>query len=528
MSSLEGVKVLDFTRVHAGPFASMVLADLGATVVKVERPQGDETRAMTLVSYGEMSAFFIASNRNKRSVICDLHAPGDRGRVDELVRSADIVIDNFKPPTLRRLGLDYDSLKRVNPRVIGVSVCGWGSSGPDADNPAYDLLAQARSGVMSTNGEPGQRPLKVGVPIGDLVAGLYAAVGAIAALYERTATGKGQRVEVSMLDAQVAMLHYHYSYYDASGTVLPRIGSEHQNIVPYGMYACADGFLAIAVVPNPPKFWNNFCETLGRPSWIADARFATPAARLEYREELTRLIGQALLEDSRASWLARLREAGVPAAPVNGLDDLVADPELTAREMLVELSSPSYGMVRMPGNPIKMDGALPLREWTAPPLLGEAGDFDPAGLDWRSSRMEAADAFDASLIAFSSDHEDVWLRGWQCERCERLALGLRVSCPVCGNELGREVPLGGDATLETWTAVTTRERAYVIGYGLVSDQARAKSVRVFAPVEVDDEDELCVGQPMDVAFRCSAIGGVQQLHHCFVPHGRASTPEDER
>lgn len=521
MTALDGVKVLDLTRVHAGPFSSMVLADLGATVVKVERPKGDETRRMSLFSYGEMSAFFVASNRNKHTVVLDVGDPADRPRIEQLVRGADLVVDNFKPTTLRRLGLDYETLREINPRVVSVSVNGWGSHVPDEDSPAYDLLAQARGGVMSLNGEPGQRPLKVGVPIGDLIAGLYAATGAIAALRERELTGRGQRVEVAMLDAQVAMLHYHYSYYDASGAVLPRIGSQHQNMVPYGIYACSDGYLAVAVVPHPEKFWTAFCEVLDRRDWIASPRYGTNDARVANREALTREIEETLAADTRAGWYEKLVAAGVPSAPVNELSDLEHDPTLRAREMIVELRSPAYGRVRVPGNPIKMSGALPVDRWSAPPLLADSADIDPAAPDWRASATATAErptAFDRGLVAAGDGPPR--LRGWRCARCGDLALGLRVCCPVCGHDAGEEVALGQDATLETWSSVTTREGTYVIGYARVGDVRGEHAVRVFAPIDVDDERELVAGQPIRVAFRSAPIHGEPRLHHYFVPRER--------
>ncbi len=302
MSSLGDVKVLDFTRMHSGPFASMLLGDLGAEVLKIEPPIGDETRRMTRFHYGPMSAFYAASNRNKRSVVLDLHDPDTRPALDALIAEADIVIDNFRPSTLHRVRLDYEQVVAINPSVISVSITGYGEGSPEANSPAYDLLAQARSGMMSLTGDADGAPLKAGAPIGDLVAGVYAVVGALAALHERDRTGKGQRVEVAMLDAQLAMVHYHYSYFDASGVVLPRVGSFHQNMVPYGIFQCSDGYLAIAAVPEPPKFWLELCDALGHREWIDDERFASADARHLNRDALRDAMEAVLAGDTKAEW----------------------------------------------------------------------------------------------------------------------------------------------------------------------------------------------------------------------------------
>lgn len=527
MTTLGGVKVLDFTRVHAGPFASMVLADLGATVLKIERPEGDESRHMSRFSYSSMSAFFVASNRNKGSRVLDLATPEGRERVMELVRVADIVIDNFRPGTLKRLSLDYESVARVNPRAISVSVTGYGEGTPDGDRPAYDLLAQARGGVMSLNGEPGRDPVKVGVPIGDLIAGLYAATGAIAALRERQLTGRGQRVEVAMLDAQVAMLHYHYSYYDASGELLPRIGSHHQNMAPYGIFRCSDGHLAIAVVPQPPKFWAALCETLGHPEWMEDERFSTPAARVANRAEMTAELESVMRTRTRREWFELLRDAGVPVAPLNDMSDLAEDEQIRARRMIVECTSAGYGRVRLPGNPIKMAGTLPEEEWTAPPELGDHEGIDPGRPDWRPRSSADGDGADEvmnpAMIAFNGTAGGYALRAWRCRSCGGLAFGIRVCCPVCGRTDAEETPLCEEGTLETWSAVSTREGSYVIGYSLVGAvDDPEQTVRVFGPIDVEDESELVPGEAMRIGFRSSEINRRDRVHHYFIPATKTS------
>lgn len=518
MSSLDGVRVLDFTRVHAGPFGSQILGDLGATVLKIERPEGDESRRMTLFSYGPMSAFFVPSNRNKRSRVLDIADPSGRAQLDELIEAADVVIDNFKPETLKRLGLDYDALSQRNPRIVSVSITGYGEGSPEADSPAYDLLAQARAGVISLTGEAGSRPVKAGVPIGDLLAGVYAAVGTVAALYERDRTGRGQRVEVAMLDAQVAMVHYHFSYFDASGKLLPRVGSEHHNMVPYGIYECNDGFIALAVTPEPPKFWHSLCGAIGHPEWVADERFATPKARIANREELKSELEAVLRTRTRHDWYGVMRANGVPAAPVNEVSDLLGDEQVAAREMLVELTSPSYGTIRVPGNPIKMRGAKATGEWLPPPMLGEGGDDESMKGLWPTrSSASGGDLLNRSLMAQGESPDEAVLLGWRCAKCSALAFGEHVFCGICGNKTGRITHLSQEGALETWSRIATRGGGYIVGYVLFGDGEDDQRVRVFGPIEAPSEDALTAGEHIVVEYLRSEINGKMRLHHVFIP-----------
>jgi CoA:oxalate CoA-transferase len=505
VSALSGVRVLDFTRMHSGPFAAMILGDLGADVLKIEPPNGDETRRMTLVSYPGLSAFFAASNRNKRSLVLDLHDPSTRPELERLIAGADIVIDNFRPSTLRRFELDYDHLVRVNPNVIAVTVTGYGDGSPEADSPAYDLLAQARSGMMALTGDAGGPPYKAGGPIGDIVAGVYAATGALAALHERERTGRGQRVEVAMLDATIAMVHYHFSYFDASGQVLPRVGNEHHNMVPYGVFRCGDGHLAIAAVPEPPKFFVELCECLGHPEWVHDERFATADARRVNREELKALLEGVLTTGTKAEWFERLRARGVPVAPVNEVADLPQDVQVLARDMLVSLTSPTAGTIRLPGNPIKMRGARPLDEWAAPPALGAGG---AAGWD---AAAPAEDSFDPNILV-RDDHG--WhLTSWRCNTCTRASLGRASRCRVCGSTDGAEARLETSGTLATWSRIAGKSGPYVVGYadlGVAGHPGAA--VRVFGPIPVATEDDLTTGMPVKVVFEGSPV-----VHHEFLP-----------
>ena len=529
MTALADIKVLDFTHMHSGPFASMILADLGADVLKVEPPYGDETRRMTKFSYGEMSAFFVASNRNKRSLVLDLRDEATRPELDRLISDADIIIDNFRPSTLKRMRLDYDSVRAINPSVISVSISGYGAGSPEADSPAYDLLAQARSGVMSITGEPDARPLKAGAPIGDIVAGIYGAVGALAALHERERTGAGQQIEVAMLDAQIAMVHYHYSYFDASGEVLPRVGSEHQNMVPYGIFQCADGFLAIAAVPEPPKFWLELCDSLGHPEWVDDERFSTPERRHLNRDALRSELETVLRTATRDSWFQLLSQRGIPVAPVNRLDDLENDEQVRARDMLVTVASSDYGSIKLPGNPIKMAGALPLTEWSAPPELGSAIDAlwkdelvtpDQHDSDSSSERSDQSlKAFDDALLEDRAGDGTHWvLLAWSCKECELVTLGRATRCPSCGSLHGESATLRQEGTLETWTRIVSKDDSYIVGYALIGvEEKPGAEVRLFGRIREEDEAALTLGMRLGVRFESSSFKGRNLVSHVFVP-----------
>lgn len=512
MTALADVKVLDFTRMHSGPFASMILGDLGADVLKIEPPNGDETRRMTLFSYPGMSAFFAASNRNKHSLTLDLHDPATRPELDRLIAEADIVIDNFRPSTLRRFHLDYESLVEVNPQVIAVTVTGYGAGSPEADSPAYDLLAQAHSGIMSLTGESDGPPLKAGAPFGDIVAGVYAVGGALAALHERARTGKGQRVEVAMLDASIAMVHYHFSYFDASGEVLPRVGNEHHNMVPYGTFRCSDGHLAIAAVPEPPKFFVELCDALGHPEWVHDPRFDTAEARRVNRAVLKDAIETVLATATKREWFERLRARGVPVAPVNEVRDLPNDAQVLARDMLVSLTSPESGTIRLPGNPIKMRGARPLEEWTAPPTLG----------NWPTASWPSAppteEPFDRNLLVRREGGSGWALASWWCGHCGQATLGCTERCSACGSTEGQRSLLRDEGTLVTWSRIVGKTGSYIVGYtDLGVEGGRGAAVRVFGPVYAEAEEELALGMPVSVVFETSSVQGAPKIHHAFVP-----------
>ena len=315
-----------------------------------------------------------------------------------------------------------------------------------------------------------------------------------------------------MLDASIAMVHYHFSYFDASGTVLPRVGSEHHNMVPYGTFRCRDGHLAIAAVPEPPKFFVELCDCLGHPEWVHDPRFDTADARRVHREALKAAMEAVLMTASKAEWFERLSARGVPVAPVNELSDLPNDAQVLARDMLVSLTSPESGTIRLPGSPIKMRGARPVDEWTAPPLLGSGGSAA-----WPAAPI-GDEPFDANLLQRRESGAGWALAAWWCCDCERGALGRAERCPACGSRTGRVAQLRDRGTLETWSRIAGKDGPYIVGYALLEVEGEpGASVRVFGPLRVDDEGELALGMRITVVFEASPIAGAPKIHHAFVP-----------
>ena len=367
---LAGVRILDLSTLLAGPFASMILADLGADVIKIEIPgRGEHVRRMPPHFVGGTSAYFIAFNRNKRSLTLNLKdAEGHRVFL-ELVKRADVVFDNFRPGVLERLGADHATLERVNPRIISASVTGYGLTGPDKEGPAVDLVIQARGGIMSFTGESGRPPVRMGAPMGDLGGGAFAAHGILAALYRRERTGAGGKVDVSLLDSQLYLASYRAQYYLTAGEVARPMGTGHASAVPVGAFECGDGGWLVmdAILPH---FWEGLCGALDRPGWREDPRMATPADRLENREHVNAELSEAFATAPAAHWLARLAAHGVPAGPIQTIDQALADPQVRAREMVVEMAHPALGSIETFNSPIKIEGT-----WGAapspPPLLGE-------------------------------------------------------------------------------------------------------------------------------------------------------------
>ena len=380
---LSHVKVLDLSRILAAPWAGQILADLGAQVVKVERPgAGDDTRAWGPPFLKDAdgrdtreAGYFLAVNRGKRSITVNLDTPEGQGVVRELAMRSDIVLENYKAGTLERFGLDATSLRKLNPRLIYCSVTGFGQTGPRRDQPAYDFLIQAMGGLMSVTGErdgkPGGGPQKVGVPIVDLMTGMYAAVSVLAALARRNETGIGDNIDIGMLDVQVATLANQAMNFLVSGKTPQRSGNAHPNIQPQDVYACRDGAV-ILVVGNDGQF-ARLCEVLGHAAWAADERFRGNAQRIGNLEVLSAMLRDAFAAWERAALIAALDRAGVPCGPINTVPEVFEDPQVKARGMLRHVPHASGVTVPQVGSPMRFAEA-PLRVPAAPPLLGQHSD----------------------------------------------------------------------------------------------------------------------------------------------------------
>ncbi|MBI2864285.1 MAG: CoA transferase [Chloroflexi bacterium] len=372
---LSGVRVLDLSSAVAGPYGAMILSDLGAEVIKVESPEGDRTRKDGLGqgTHRGQSYFYMAMNRNKKSLILDLLTDSGREAFYDLVRISDVVWDNFRPGVMERLRVDYDTLKKINKRIISCSISGFGQSGPYRERGAVDLIALALSGVLSITGEPGGPPVRPGPPEADLWGGSFGAQGVLAALYERERTGVGQRVDIGLLDAQLSNLTYYVSYYFCSGQVPKAMGTSHLSVVPFRAYNTKEGWLVIG--PS----WPRLARVLGLDWMIDDPRFIEKEARVINRQAFDDAIQERLMEARAADWLELFYAEDIPAAPVNTIDRAVVDPQVQHRNMVVTMPHPLGGEVRLVGNPIKMPGSI-VEEFTAPPLLGQHNEEILAGL----------------------------------------------------------------------------------------------------------------------------------------------------
>ncbi|CAG0978418.1 succinyl-CoA:mesaconate CoA transferase [Anaerolineae bacterium] len=366
---LKGVRVLDFTHMLAGPYATMLLGDLQAEVIKIEPLDvGDRTRLMGPHFLGGESAYFLSINRNKKSLTLDLKQPAGREIFHRLVKVSDVVIDNFRPGTMEQLAADHNTLCGINPRIITCSISGFGQTGPYRDRPAFDLALQAISGAMSITGEPGRPPVRMGVPMGDLAGSLFGAFAIVSALYERERTGLGRAIDLGLMDCMVALLTYVGQYYLISNEVPQPIGTSHQSVVPYQAFPTSDGYIVVAIFVE--KFWNIFCGVLGAEHLIADPRFADNNRRSANRADLIPLVETILRTHPSAQWLTALNEGGVPCAPINTLDQVFAEPQVADREMVVHLDHPTAGRFSTLGTPIKT-GSQEDQSWTPPPLHGE-------------------------------------------------------------------------------------------------------------------------------------------------------------
>lgn len=396
MGALTGLKVLDLSRVLAGPWAGQMLADLGADVVKVERPEvGDDTRAWGPPYLRDAdgrdtseAAYFLSANRNKRSITIDFTQAEGQQQVRELVAEADVLIENFKVGGLAAYGLDYASLQQLNPRLIYCSITGFGQTGPYAKRAGYDFMIQAMGGLMSVTGkaagEEGAGPVKVGVALTDILTGLYASNAVLAALAERERSGQGQYIDLALLDVQVACLGNQALNYLTTGVPPQRLGNAHPNIVPYQDFPTADGDF-ILTVGNDGQF-QRFCEVAGHPEWASDSRFASNAQRVAHRAELIPLIRQATVFRTTAEWIIALEQAGVPCGPINDLAQVFADEQVKARGVQISLPHALAGEVALVANPIRLS-RTPVEYRTAPPLLGEHSAEVLA--DWLGSQTKS-------------------------------------------------------------------------------------------------------------------------------------------
>jgi formyl-CoA transferase/CoA:oxalate CoA-transferase len=387
----DGVRVLDLSRMLAGPFGSMLLADLGAEVIKVEDPGGgDPMRGMGPPFLGDgdgESAYFLAINRNKKSIALDLEKPEGRAVFHDLCRVADVVWENFRPGVLTKLGCAPETLRALNPRLIVCSISAFGQAGPYRDWPAFDLALQAMGGAMSITGEEGRPPVRMGLPMGDLAGGMFGALAVSGALLMRARTGEGTTIDLSLLDCQVSLLTYVAQYFWADGRVPGRVGSGHASVVPYQAFSAKDGFLAVAVFAE--KFWGGFCRAIERPDLAADPRFDTNPKRVDRKAELVPVLEAIFSGRTTAEWLGRLQAEGVPAAPIQTVDQALSDPQVLLREMVVDLEHPKLGTLKTLGSPIKPAGAPAFRP-APPPALGEHTDALLGGLlGYPPARIEA-------------------------------------------------------------------------------------------------------------------------------------------
>ena len=376
---LQGVRVLDLSRVLAGPWAGQNLADLGAEVLKIERPGvGDDSRAFGPPWIKDRqgrdtkdSAYFTSANRGKKSVTVNLSSREGQDLVRQLAAKSDVLIENYKFGDLARYGLGYEDLHAINPRLIYCSVTGFGQTGPYRERPGYDFMIQGMGGMMSVTGEPGAEPQRAGVPIADIITGMYASIAICAALAHRATSGKGQHLDLALLDSQIALLAYQNTNFFATGKPPRRIGNLHPNIVPYQPFRCADGEVILAC--GNDNLYRRFCEAAGCPELANDARFATNGKRVENRDELKRLLDAIFAKRTKKEWGELLDAAGVPNGPINDIAQVFAEPQVQARGVRIEVEHPVAGRLPMVASPMRFS-ATPIEHRTPPPRLGEHTD----------------------------------------------------------------------------------------------------------------------------------------------------------
>jgi formyl-CoA transferase len=369
-SLLSGVRVLDLSRVLAGPYCTMMLGDLGADIIKVEAPgSGDDTRQWgPPFAPGGESAYYLCVNRNKRSLTLNLKSEQGLEILRQLIRQSDILVENFRVDTLEKWGISYEALQKLHPGLIYCTITGYGYTGPYRQLPGYDFIVQAQGGLMSITGPADGEPYKVGVAIADITAGLFACNAILAALFEHQRSGTGQRIDISLLDSQIAWLANVGSNYLVSGEAPMRYGNAHPNIVPYQTFRAKDGYFALAIGNDGQ--WKQFCEAIGKLEWSEDRRFQTNAGRVENRDELIPLLDELFAGGEIAHWLRLLESIGVPCGPINTVDQTLADPQVQARQMVIEIPHASAGSIRMVASPLKIP-TCPTTVRLPPPMLGE-------------------------------------------------------------------------------------------------------------------------------------------------------------
>ncbi len=394
---LAGVKVLELAQIMAGPTCGMMLADLGADVIKVERvPGGDDTRMMNRPTVQGESAAFMAMNRNKRGIALNLKLPQARDALHRMVARADVVTENYRKGTMDKLGFGYEKLKSINPAIIYCSISGYGRTGPYADRGGFDLIAQGMSGLMTITGEPGGAPTKSGSPVCDINGGLLAAIGVLSAYVHRLKTGEGQMVDTSLFEAGIQQTYWQSAMYFATGESPGALGSAHPLSAPYQAFRAADGWLTIGGANQGN--WERLLRVLGAPEWVDDPRFRTNSERMRNLPDLVRLMNEKLAKKPVGEWLAALDAEGVPCGPINSIADMAADPQVAAREMVVELEHPRAGRTRALGLPIKLS-ASPGKVSRPAPLLGEHTREVLAEFGFSSSEIENLIAGGAAVAA---------------------------------------------------------------------------------------------------------------------------------
>ncbi len=384
--ALDGLRVIDMTQVMAGPFCCMLLGDMGADVIKVEPPGGETTRQMEFELAPGVSGPFLAVNRNKRGITLDLKRPEAVAVLKRLVETADVLVENYRPGVARRLGIDYDTLRSINPRLIYCSISGFGQTGPYASRGGYDLIAQGMSGIMSATGSPDGPPVKVGVPITDLGAGLFGVFGILCALRARRVTGRGQLVDTSLFEAGLALSAWEATEYWYTGQIPKRLGTAHRLNAPYQALRTNDGHFTVGAANS--RLWPRFCQLLGLERLVDDPRFKTVGDRVRNQRELERVIEEVTVKHPRAYWLERCLSAGIPAGPIYSISEALTDPHARARDMVQEYDYPGVGRVKALGNPVKLSRS-PARLDKGAPRLGEDNEALLSELGLRASEIDA-------------------------------------------------------------------------------------------------------------------------------------------